>query len=253
MRNHIIRSILLVLLASQCSDRERLNPIDPRNPVTGGKPAGLTLSSDKRAVFARWDHIDNKSVTGYHLWRKREDQEEFVLVAALSGDSTNWSDSITHYDSSYAYEISATTTTWETPKSDPETIIPGPFNYWIADFFAGLLRRISYDGAHLLFEDYADSPVSIQMAQSQRSLWLASSYPARIRRLTVDGILEFSRALPASPVDLAVDGISGDVFIAMLGSPDVVRLDSTGGERDVLPCKVTFTLGTELAVDPLKK
>ncbi|MEE9166268.1 MAG: hypothetical protein V3U24_02225 [Candidatus Neomarinimicrobiota bacterium] len=245
--------ILFAAVISNCSDRERLNPLDPSNPETGGKPSEVTLSSSRKFISISWDHIQNSSITGYNVRRSTGDWKDTFLITNLSSEDTHVTDTIPHYDSTYSYTVTAVTETWESAQSDPATIIPGPFNYWVADFYDGTLSRVSYDGAHVLFREFTYSPIAIDIDVPRESLWVASLYPSRIVRMTTDGEARFSEILLSRPVDLAVDAQSGEVFIAMVGLSELTHLAPDGMVLDNIPCELGISFDTRLAVDPVGK
>ena len=251
-KRSILGILLLGLLLSGCLDRERLNPLDPHNPESGGQPTGLSLSSDKNDVFITWDNIDSESVNGYKVWRKIEGEGDFSVIATLSKEMDNTVDVIPSYDTAYSYKVSAVTHSWESALSDPESIIPGPFNYWIADFGWGALSRISYDGAHILRRKYHYGPIALAIDKRSKSVWVADFFTYWVTKLTFDyDTLAAYDELLSPPIDLKVDERTGDVIVAAAGSSELIRLDASGRLVDVLPCKLTLTRNSRLALDPV--
>lgn len=251
-------SLLLLLPAAAlslftCSDRERLNPLDPLNPNTEGKPTGLNLASNRKVVSVTWYPVENRSVVGYKLFRYTPGEDDTALVATVASGSTGAQDTIPYYDTTYAYCLSAVTDSWESPKSDSKSIIPGPFNYWVADLYLGSLVRISYDGAHLLSKDFSFSPAAIDIDESRKTVWLANTFPGRIVRLGMAGKLELSTDLDALPVDIAVDQGTGEVFVAVLSSSNLMRLDADGVALDIIPCDIAVSYNSRLGLDPARK
>jgi len=150
MRYQPLLILSTTLLLWHCSDRERLNPLDPMSAGTGGKPTSLGLLSTKNLVSLEWDEMNNNSIIGYNVWRKAEGATEFSLLHITDTKIPQATDTVTTYDVRYTYEVSTLTSSWESPRSTPESIITGPFNYWIADYFDISLSRLSYDGSHML-------------------------------------------------------------------------------------------------------
>ena len=48
-------TLLLLVMLSGCSRRERTNPLDPANPATGGGPSGFNAIADFSLVRLSWD------------------------------------------------------------------------------------------------------------------------------------------------------------------------------------------------------
>ena len=55
-----------------CSNRERLNPLDPRNPDTLGRPTGLRVTSNRHRVTLSWEFVEHANVLGISVWRRIE-------------------------------------------------------------------------------------------------------------------------------------------------------------------------------------
>ena len=55
--NKVILSYALMLFLLSCSKRDRLNPLDVENPITGGKPTGLELVPIRDIVEISWNEI----------------------------------------------------------------------------------------------------------------------------------------------------------------------------------------------------
>lgn len=244
---------LIAGLVCHCTERERLNPLDPMNPITHGKPSGLKLYSNKKVIHLTWNYIDNKSVIEYNLWRDASNQGNPLLTTTVPAHITTTLDTIPFYDTSYTYSLTAITNSWESPESDPQSIIPGPFNYWIADIWWGTLSRLTYDGAHLLSQTSSYRPKAIDIDPSNGSLWLANAYPNQIIRLNMHSELQFSTDLNSTPVDIAVDLATGEVFVATVNAADLMLFNSEGTLVENISCELTLTDKTKIAVDPMSR
>ena len=65
----IIKNFTLGFIFLGCSNREPLNPLDPNNPFTGGKPTGLSLIPIQNTVQILWDPIDLIDINNYTIYR----------------------------------------------------------------------------------------------------------------------------------------------------------------------------------------
>ena len=70
-----------------CSDREPLNPLDPNNPFTAGKPTGLRLLPIQSTVKIIWNPIDVNDLTFYAVYKGVSGSEMFKRWE-VSPDST---------------------------------------------------------------------------------------------------------------------------------------------------------------------
>ncbi|MFQ6615410.1 MAG: hypothetical protein ACE5HZ_01395 [Fidelibacterota bacterium] len=250
MRTAGIIAVAGALVLSQCSDRVRHNPLDPLNPETEGTPEAPSLSSDEKTVFVSWPDMKNNSITGYRVWRRIPGQSEPWPLATVRRPSLFFRDTVSHYDTAFTYQISALTETFESDLSPADSIIPGPFNYWVADFFRGSLSAVTYDGAHLLRDDYVDSPVALDLDPTGTFLWVASYYPGRITKLSLEGEEVVSYELGSFPSDMAVNGRTGDVWTVPIGSSHLIRLNVDTGTLEEIPLDATLPRDSKVDVEP---
>lgn len=245
--------LFATLLVFSCSDRERLNPLDPLNPVTQGRPGRPRLSSDEKTIHISWDPIENSSLTEYKVRRYSRNGGDTLIVAALPAGKTSVDDAVAYYDTTYTYTLSAITESWESLPSEPESIIPGPFNYWIADLYYRTLSKVNYDGAHFSLREHEYTPTAIHFDLSGATLWLATLYPSQIVRLSVEGEVIFSENLGGTPVDVSVDQHTGNVFVAVAGASDLICLSPDGNRIGNLPCGIVISHNTRIALDPISR
>ena len=76
---------LLIVLCSlwgglSCSDRQRLNPLDPEAPQLGESLGHLVAMAGDRRVDLSWDYSSFSDIEGYLLYR-REVGGAFALLA----------------------------------------------------------------------------------------------------------------------------------------------------------------------------
>ncbi len=64
-----IAVVLGLLLATDCSERERTNPLDPNNPVTAGAPMGLRVVTNRDSAWVDWTPFEVDNLAGYKVYR----------------------------------------------------------------------------------------------------------------------------------------------------------------------------------------
>ena len=106
-----------MLFLLNCSKRDRLNPLDVENQITGGKPTGLNLVPIRDTVQVSWDEIDVRDLSVYVI-HKAVNNTELMEYAAVSADSTEYSDSAVSYYQNYTYAVQAVTDYMVSPLSD---------------------------------------------------------------------------------------------------------------------------------------
>ena len=96
MTIRLITGFILSILLLSCSDREPLNPLDPDNPNTEGKPTGLHLLPIQKAVQIAWDPVDVTGLAHYSVFRENTG-ETSTLLANVSAELTSYLDTSVHY------------------------------------------------------------------------------------------------------------------------------------------------------------
>jgi hypothetical protein len=82
---------VLIILALACTDRERANPLDPRNPETHGVPPPPRVVPGASAAVLAWQPILVRDVGGYRIERSSAG-EPFSPVGP--GDLPSWQRSV---------------------------------------------------------------------------------------------------------------------------------------------------------------
>ncbi len=178
---YFIRIIILLLVLFSCVERERLNPLDPQNPETGGKPGGLRIYSELHQAVLSWNHVNVNDFIGYKIYRKTEHDTSFRHIYTTSPDSNLYVDQNLAYEVKYYYQISVLATDFESNRSDTVTIIPGPTTIWAGDVYGRRIKKISHDCAHeiesIVFDAY---PFSLEREEKNNRLWFSDVLLDRI-------------------------------------------------------------------------
>ena len=241
---------LISLLIISCSDRERSNPLDPLNPKTGGIPSSLFLYSDKKKVYMSWSKTNDINISHYNIWGKTESEDEFEFISSIADTVTHIFTEVSEYDQRYEFAISIVSSDeYETPYSEPQSIVPGPYNYWISDYYQGLLLKISYDGAHVINEKIIYFPVDLDVYSNEGTLWLAINYPPQLQKFDANGESLIIVDLPGNPSGLTINQSSGDVFVSIEGHRELLVFSNTGDQLPSLNTSISLSRNTNLAID----
>lgn len=233
---------LITLLVTSCSEREPLNPLDPLNPLTAGKPPAVALTSDDKSIFLSWSDLDLDGIERFNVWRKEGSDPMDSVLIEVEREVTEIVDTAPDYEVKLSYRLSVESDGWRSPLSDPESITPGPFNYWIADYWGTTLTRLSYDGGHLLYQSYDYFPAALQYDPVRSRVWVASHYPHRLLRLYDSGETELEIALDAPPLDMALNTATGHVYLILAGASELLHFNDDGVE--FTPLTVPLVSGT---------
>ena len=217
--NIVLRFVVLIFIFSPyffCSERERLNPIDPQNPETGGKPQGLRIYSEYKEAVLTWDNVKLTDFLGYRIYRKTKPDSEFKLIYLTPKDSNQFFDKHLSYEQRYTYRISVLANDFESTLSDTVSIIPGPTFIWLSDVYNGRLIKLSHDCAHeissLKVEGY---PWTITHQETNGNLWYSDVLLNRIYKFENEQQPTlFADLSEHEPIDFVIDEKNGRIWIA---------------------------------------
>jgi len=190
----------------QCSDRKRLNPIDPRNPATEGRPKIVKIYSELDRAILQWQSLHLKGLRGYQIYRRKDSEQTFKAVHLAPPDSNQFIDTGLTYNRKYYYFLTVVAEDFETPGSDTVTVIPGPTITWATDVYNRRLLKISHDGMHEIRQIAVDGyPWEVIYDDENNALWYTDVFLNRVYRIksqTFRIILE----LPfGEPIDMVFD------------------------------------------------
>jgi len=196
-----------------CSDREPLNPLDPNNPYTGGRPTGLSLVPVQNTVQVLWNPVDINDLTFYVIYRGTL-ESDMVKLGEVAPGSTSFLDTSVSFYETYTYALEVHTETDISARSDTVQVTVGPFNIYVADFWDNSVRMISWDGNHLITTRYVSSPRQISLRRIDNRFCVADYYDRSLLLISTDLVDIESVALPGYPLDLDVNQDQGMVHVA---------------------------------------
>jgi DNA-binding beta-propeller fold protein YncE len=189
--------LALALLLAGCSERARLNPFDPANPNTGGRPPGFAAVAGNQSVRLSWDQVSSPTLAGYQLFRLAPGDSLFrALTGVLPPSQTSQGDFGLLNGAEHRYRLYFVIAggLGDTPAEDVAT--PGPLRAWVADYGARTLVRLSADGRHVA-ESFAPAggayPVAVDVSLPTGRVWAVGPagdvlvYEPSVGRSTVIG------------------------------------------------------------------
>jgi len=199
-----------------CAERERLNPIDPQNSETGGKPQGLRIYSEYEKAFLTWDNIKLTDFLGYRVYRKTKHGSEFELLYLTPKDSNCFVDKHLSYEQRYTYRISVLANDFESNFSDTVTIIPGPTLIWLSDVYSSRLIKLSHDCAHEISSFKVDGyPWTITHQETNGNLWYSDVLLNRIYKFKdKQQPTLFADLSNHEPIDFVIDEKKDRIWVA---------------------------------------
>jgi DNA-binding beta-propeller fold protein YncE len=218
-----------VILLVACSDRPRLNPLDPQNPNTLGKPTGLSAISVRDTVTLQWDQLDVRDLSGFHIYRRSEGELRFSLLTPAPPNANSFREFGVNFGVLQTYRISAVAANFESPLSDSVAITPGPTFSWVADASSGELIKLTHDGVHEITRTRAfGRPFRLQIDARRGYVWVLDRFGGEFGRIDVTGRRTTSNRRVSGPADLAVDNADGSVWVADSLANGLMKFDSAG-------------------------
>lgn len=221
----------LVWLTTGCSDRERLNPIDPRNPDTHGKPVGLHAISMRDTVELGWQALGLRGLLEYRIYRRTANNANFALIDSVSGDVHSFRNFGLVLGLRYIYRITARFGETESSPSDTVSITPGPAFTWVADLGSGAVVKLTHDGLHeLIRARNFVQPVRLQANPKTGQLWVIDNISRELLRVEANGRFSGIRAVMQRPVDIAIDSTENTIWVAD-SNIGVVKFNGEGSQK----------------------
>ncbi len=242
---------MLAGLLPACSNRQRLNPFDPGNPVTGGHPVGFQSRAGNALVMLDWSDTPTSDLLGYRLLRRVQGETEFkVLVNLLPRGTRNHRDTGLINGQLMTYRLHYVFERGLSPLYAEDSATPGTLVPWVADFDGGYVLALTPDGRHIARTVTGfDSPAGIALDPRDGSIWVTDPFAASVTKFNpVTGTRRVETNL-SRPSGIAVDPVDGSAWVTDELRQDVAHFAAAGGAA--APGAIgPITLPTGVAVDP---
>jgi DNA-binding beta-propeller fold protein YncE len=178
------------LLCAQagCSDRLHLNPLDPENPDTGGRPWNLSALAKERAVELEWANYQFDDLAGFELRRARGAEPEST-IAELGVELGTYLDQNLADGVDYHYRLLPRLANGDSIRADgPVVATPGPQVAWAVDTGNGFVARLAPDGRAIAFRVRGFiSPVAAAVSPLDHRLWVTDTFRGRVVAIDNEG------------------------------------------------------------------
>lgn len=249
--------LLVCLLLGGCDpeSRARRNPLDPRNPVTEGRPQNLRSVAEHQRIMLTWTPIALTDLKGYLLRRST------VTGGAVAETDIFVSPEFSRYvdlqvvnGQTYEYSLSALVTPdTESLPSEPTVATPGPSSCWVADPGSGVIFRTSADARAIAVQVTGlSSPVAVSADPVDGGCWTTETISGILVRATAEGGLDVLVQGLLRPGKVAVDARDGACWVVEDGHPAGQTSAVTRVRRDgTIQFRIfAFTAPQAIAVDP---
>lgn len=202
--------------------------MDPKNPETEGRAMGLRVVSERRDVTLSWNAVLLNGVLGYNIYRCMEAEKAFNVIDFVTADSTSFVDRNLPYDQKVTYQISVVTSEYQSPLSDSVSITPGPYNYWVVDYYLGLVARLTYDGLHIIaISQYAPYPRAVAADSVSKTAWVIDKLGYLFKLSSHGEVLMWIDGL-TDPDQVVLDPFNSVVWVCDSSRTRMARYDTTG-------------------------
>jgi DNA-binding beta-propeller fold protein YncE len=250
MRTRLALLVALAALAG-CAERERINPFDPENGTTLGRPAGFEALAGDQGIRLHWQTTIGEGLLGFQVFRRTSPDSAFrPVTATLPLTTTQYIDfgllnGLDHeYQLHYVFDRGLGTD----PAYDIAT--PGHRVPWMVDGGTSLLARITADARHVAERRTTLlSPSAVTVDSISHHVWASDPGGGQVGVLDMD--IGIFLTIPGfqSPGDIATQPRDSTAWVCDEGSGKVVHLDARGGRR--LPAIDGLNTPTGVAIDPV--
>lgn len=213
-----------------CSGWDRSNPLDPENPETGGRVTGLSLSAVGHEVTVSWDAVPLSCIKDYTLYRRNPQDKRFRRIGFVPASETQYTDLNRSYGVEYQYAVTAQTDAgYHTPLSDSLAILPGPYTFWMCDYYDGSIQRLTYDGRHRVrFIRESIWPTAAAADTGRGQVWVADWVTGYLYRVSEQGGIDLWVSGLDNPAIVACDPVRPEIWVVDADRTRLIRLDGEG-------------------------
>ena len=220
---------LMVSLA--CSDRSRLNPIDPENPRTKGKPTGLRVIADLDTIQLSWDALSLRDLSGYNIYRRLTHESGMYLIGQTSAQTTTFREHSNQFGAAHFYAITARIGAVETTPSEEVAVTPGPTVSWVADSDNRAVIKLTHDGRHEILRARAFiNPFRLRVDSARRKIWVVDEFLGDFGAIDEKGNLLGKYGNFFDPVGLALNREDGSLWVGDNNESMLVHFDTNGAK-----------------------
>jgi len=249
-----------IIVACDPDARDRRNPLDSENPVTGGRPQNLRALGNNEHVGLSWASVALSDVVGYRLYRESGGVGARTDIFG-SPPPNEFIDPDVNNEMTYVYRLSVLIgddrDPVESPLSNPVVVTPGPETCWVVDDGLGRILKISAD-ARAVSSQVSSVFGARHIALDPRdgAAWITTHFGAAGRggvaiRFTAAGEEASVISGFLTPGSVAVDPSDGSVWIADAGTNGENALVVRATEEGIPLFRLTdFVKPSALAVDP---
>lgn len=251
MRRHTaVLSLALLAVTAGCGQRERLNPLDPANPRTGGRPAGFAAVAGYSSVQLTWTPRRDLRIDGFQLLRRSPGDSLFrPLGSLLSTSNDRFLDAGIPQSGDYVYRLHYVVDGRLSGAPAEDIAAPGSARPWVVDGGARALIRLSPDGRDMALRSARTiAPFNLAVSPRTGTVWITDPLANTVQILDSE-LLTFRQLTGLQgPYSIAVSPRDETAWICEL---DGGLAHVTPGGQPATPARLDLLDGpTGVAVHP---
>jgi streptogramin lyase len=247
----VVAAVLVLFALAGCSDRQRSNPFDPRNPNTGGAPSGFVAIAGDGRVDLRWDPSAARGLAGFLLYRKTAlDTAYSPLSSVLSPTTFRYADVglLNGLEHRYRLYFVFDDGGMRGPAAE-DVATPGRARPWVADGSRGHLYRLTPDGRRIA-DDFGGfvAPAGVGIDSVTGHVWVSDAIGGRVAMIEPENRVTVSIPGLVTPSSMAVDPLTRVTWVCDEGGDKLYAFDPAGDPVGAAIEPLSLPLG--VAIDP---
>ena len=250
-----LRVLILIGLATLvgCGERQRLNPFDPANPITGGRPAGFQALAGDGLVRLEWSYVAADGLLGYELFRRAPGDPGFTQIGGLIPAAvTQTGDFGLPNGVDYTYQLYFVLDRGLGGSPAQDVAMPGPLVPWVADN-GGAAVGLTADGRRVATRDPGYSgPTAVAADPALGLVWISDTAGGLLSIYSPSGATHVNVTTMATPASIALDPADGTAWVCDPNDDAVYHFQTNG--TPATPAALTLIANPlDVATDPLDR
>lgn len=231
-----------------CSNRERSNPLDPANVLTGGAPQGFVAIAGDHLVELRWQAAPPQVPLGYRITRATGNAAPESLTTLAPG-VTRFFDGGLANGTDYTYRLAYVLDSGVLGYAASDIATPGSARPWVVDNATRSLQRLAADGRRVaeVIPGPFRSPTALDVRRGDVA-FVCDPFGGRLWRVE-PGISEDELGSLVQPVAVTLDRARNRVWVADQGLHALQSLDAVNPTAPYADVRGLAT-PTDVALDP---
>jgi len=187
------------------------------------------------------------------------DLDQYILYRAVGdatpshydtipGNVTEYHDENLKYDTRYTYAVQALTQCDQSKLSEEHSVVPGPYDIILADYYHQSLVKLTYDCNHLI--ELYDGLTPTDIAKINDRIFFTNLWDNSLNSMDQSGDIQ-SYSLDEAPVDFAPDTTNGYLYVLTRDNNSLFTFTLEGTNLGKVTLGLDIHFQTTCAYDPV--